>query len=301
MDMIPRVGLQLRSASPNKLPIASALHTVSPEPWESLCPVHCLPRALPRALKTEQSSPGVGRFAFTGSIFSLHGLILPTTLMGHEVVTGIEDNGLCIAVSHQLKYSQLEPPLADVDVSGHIIIQTFLFFFKEWWLWKETIVLNSPSSVQSCCGDLALETSFPVSLSPITDAQCFFSTIQFRSLLHTGSFLCVQDFIHHVNSYYSAPSLKMKTASGRFIISVLQHVFTSSVLPSQHQTTRIWGWEFLPVTHTIISWSLVRISGGEDYVVLKMSQNEVRAAGSMLWEGGHPCLPPPTHVTLFGQ
>lgn len=37
---------------------------------------------------------------------------------------------------------------------------------------------------------------------------------------------------------------------------------------------------------------------GEDYVVLKMSQNEVRAAGSMLWVGGHPCLPPPTHVSM---
>lgn len=38
---------------------------------------------------------------------------------------------------------------------------------------------------------------------------------------------------------------------------------------------------------------------GEDYVVLKMSQNEVGAAGSMLWEGGHPCLPPPTHVSML--
>lgn len=216
---------------------ASVLCTACPEPCPGLW-------KLSRVARSREIC--IHRFYFLPTWFDI-----PTTLMGPEVVTGIEDNGLCVAVSHELKYSQLRPPFADVDVSGHMIIQTFLFFFKEWWLWKETIVLNSPS--RSCCGDLALETSFPVSLSPITAAQSLFSTYSSGLCYTLARSLCVQDFIHHVNSYCSAPSSKMKTASGHFIMSLLQHV--SSVLPSQRQTERIRGWlsSTYPHHHVLIT------------------------------------------------
>lgn len=151
--------------------------------------------------------------------------------------------GSYIAISHHLKHYQLEPPCADVNVSGLRITQTFLFFFKVWRLWEETIVHNSPSSVQPCRRDLTLKrTLFPVSLFSATThcpkpLQCRLVHISTTNWLI--SYISRKNFITWMPAYLSSPSSKMETANGYFIIAVILCVSMGGLFRRQHLTARI--------------------------------------------------------------